>query len=363
MKKIIIFTMSTGGGHNQVANTLKDELEGQGHKVYIINMLSDINKIINFIVIKGYKILYSLFPRFFGWLYKKSDNKKTSDNISGVLTFILERKTCGFVGRVKPDIIIGVHPFVPGIIGRLRRKNLINVPFVSFVTDFKAHQCYADDSVDIYITGSEYTKETLAEKGVESSKIYPVGIPLRKDFFNSEKTKDDNSIFTVLLMGGSEGFNFIKKAVESIVEMNKNIKCVVVCGKNKWLKSYLIHKYKKKKYNEIVEIYGYTDQICKLMNEADIIITKPGGITITEACSQNKPIIIPYYIPGHEEENAEFVTKLGIAYKINRLDKLGVFVDSICKQPEKVNEMKERISKKPITYYNDEIVKLINNVS
>ena len=111
-----------------------------------------------------------------------------------------------------PDIIIGTHPFTALIISRLKQKKNLKVPFISIITDFKAHAAYINNNVDAYITGSDYTKEHLVKNKIPPNIIYPLGIPVRESFCSNNsiipKIKD-TEYFSILLMSGSMGLNNI----------------------------------------------------------------------------------------------------------------------------------------------------------
>lgn len=355
-KKILILTASTGGGHNQVAKNLKIKFEESSNKVEILDIF-DTNEIVNDIVQKGYMELitklkdpYEYFYHFFN---KDFFNKKILKNM-----FILIRaKIFKEINKINPDIIISTHPFAVSIIGRLKEKEEINIPFIQIITDFNAHYSYIYDTVDAYIVGSEYTKKTLINKNVSEDKIYVYGIPISEDFKIEKRKKD--SLFKVLIMGGSLGIKKMEQSVDILVKSNIEMKLTIVCGKNERLYNKLYIKYAN---NSNVLVLGYVDNINELMDESYLIITKPGGITATEAITKNIPMIIPYSYMGQEKENIAFLINEFVALDITNINLLPEYIISLINNPEIYNKMVLNMKKISSDYSIEGVIEVANKL-
>jgi len=356
-ERILLVTGSTGGGHNQVANTLSDELKSRGYEVEICDLLVDFNKMVKFCCIDSYNFLYKHIPRIYGMIYWCTNRKLFSKISAMVFYMLIGREFSHYINHINPQMIICVHPFGSGILGKLRRKKMINSFTTALITDFHAHWTHIGDGIDRYIVSSERLKNSLIKRGVDGSKIMFLGIPIRKDFNKKNTSERDDGIFTVLIMGGSAGENFIRRSLYWIAR-NKDMQIIVVCGKNTVMKKRLEKAYATKKN---VDIRGYEKNIKPLMSKADIIITKPGAITVTEAISQELPIIIPYAIPGHESANAKFLVQSGIAYRTHSSLWLAYVVDKVMKNPEVIDYMRENIQRNYIRFSTEDIVNGIDH--
>lgn len=319
MKKILILTASTGAGHNQVAKTLEAELTSHGHEVKRVDFIREQSKVLEMLVEDGYDVLASKFPETYGRLYNMSNREWIHGRFAKMVVAAEYRRAKQLVLNYQPDLIIGTHTFAVSVFNRLKVKGHYKGPFISVVTDFEAHYAYASKEVDLYITGSEFTNESLVEKGIHPNRMMNLGIPVHPKFYQpSGAVKAENAPFTVLLMGGSMGLDPMKKAFFlNLLNMDREMKLFVVCGTNKTLK--------KRNLNQLValtstkldiEILGFTDKIHELMDLSDVIITKPGGLTVSESLKKKLPMIVPYFIPGQEAENLDFLTLVNIAVEV-----------------------------------------------
>jgi processive 1,2-diacylglycerol beta-glucosyltransferase len=357
MKKVVVFTVSTGGGHNQAAKSISSKFKLYDYDVTVVDILKVTNKALEKLFAEGYEILSCNLPIVYRSLYNYSDKKIINVKLTKYIYRIFKRKIYKLICEIDPDLIVGTHPFIVNIISNLKQRKRLYMPFISVVTDFKAHSTYFNKHVDAYITGSTYTNLGMIEKGIPKEKLYSYGIPIRQEFLLYEDNCDSkiNNDFTVLLMGGSMGIKSIGKVLKGLVNCKNTLKIIVVCGNNKSLMNRIESNYRG---NENVIVYGFTDEIPKLMNNADILISKPGGLTVSEAIVKRLPILIPYMLPGQEEDNAEFLMNSGIAVVVKDIETIDEIVDNLVNEPQILKDMKSRMEGIAQSYSVDNIVKL-----
>lgn len=342
--RVLICTASTGQGHNTVAASLKEELEELGYVVGVIEPLREKSEHLGKFIDNGYKILATKMPLFYSGLYKFSNFVLVDATVNKMLVDMMNGTFADMINKFDPALIISTHPLLVKQISDLIRDGEVNVKFVSIVTDFQAHQAYICSNIDAYIVGSMPTKESLIKNGIDGSIIYPYGIPIKRNFTKIKGIFSKSDKFTVLVMGGSMGVKGMKKAFQNILNLDCIIKMIVVCAANKELKEDLeeiLADYRGKKE---IEILGYTDRVNELMSVSDLIVTKPGGLTVSESLSMKLPMIIPYYIPGQEAENTEIMSDAGVAMEtdITELDKT---LEKLINQPALLQYMKNNIEK------------------
>ena len=181
MKKVLILTTSTGQGHNQAAASVAESFENAGYEITKLDFLAKSSTILNNIIVAGYEISAAKFPKTYGFFYKLTDNKFINNFLK--LPFLLtKRKVSKLVNEINPDVIVATHALSISVISDLKKKGLKS-PYILIVTDFKAHYIYVDSYVDAYITGSNYTKQSLIARNINPNKIHPLGIPINSRFY------------------------------------------------------------------------------------------------------------------------------------------------------------------------------------
>lgn len=362
MPKVLILSASTGHGHNQAANCLQKDLEASGYQVKIAEPLKMEGRVMDILIDDGYNLLATRLPKMYGKIYRIADRKYIN---KGLVTFL--NKTLGntlnlLIQEYQPDLIISTHPLLVNVVSRLKANGKIDLPFIAVVTDYMAHQFYVSSYVDAYIVASVYTKNTFIEKGIRENRIFTYGIPIRKEFREPRKIKD-NKLFTLLIMGGSMGVPYMKQCLQKLIRDHNNLKIIIVCGSNTKLRKELQEKYQGKNKGKEIIIYGFTSKIPELMDQSDVLITKPGGLTISEAISKNIPMIIPFFIPGQEEENTEVLIRAGVAIKVENSKELSDVVNKLQANPfllrtmvEKAQELSKELSPDNIVCLADKLI-------
>lgn len=349
---ILILSAATGGGHMKAAEALRDYIIGNETdvKVKLVDTMEYINPTINKIITEGYVILVRRFNYLYRIFYNDTDR---SSIVSAFITRVLLRmsnKMIPLIEDFKTDVIITVHPFSTEIISILKGNHKINLPLICVITDYAVHNTWIKANVDEYCIASEELIEEMIKRGVKREKIHPFGIPVSKKFFSKyEYDKKDllnslnlRDITTILIMAGSFGVDNIEVIYKELVDIKGEFQIVVLTGNN----NKLYEKMKRiRSLSKDTRIIKFTNQVNRYMNMADILITKPGGLTISEALASNLPMIIFDAIPGQEEANAEFLLKHGMAVSIGKGAQCKDIVEEIINNKEKLKSLKDNCAK------------------
>ncbi|MBK1468545.1 MGDG synthase family glycosyltransferase [Parvimonas parva] len=334
MKKALILTASFGGGHNRASNNIKEKLVKRGFEVEEIDLLKEISEKLDSLLVGGYLGIVTKTPEIYGLIYKGT-NLTTHQNVfSKPILNILSSKILPILEEKKPNVVIGTHVFAIGVMEHIKQKEYYDVPFISVITDYVTHKMYFSDYVDYYIVASEFTKNKMIEDGIKKEKICAFGIPIDDSFKIRHYEKKDG--FNILTVFGSLGIDDFSDYIMPILDIAKDVKLTMVCGRNEELKEKLEKKYSLFIDENRLEVLGYTNEIARLMEENQILVTKPGGLTVTEAIVKNIPLIIPFFIPGHEEENKNFIVE----------EEIGVYaegVESVVKEIKKFYKNRRRV--------------------
>jgi processive 1,2-diacylglycerol beta-glucosyltransferase len=224
-----------------------------------------------------------------------------------------------------------------------------NIPLVAVLTDYIPHAYWIYDTVDYFITPTEEVSVRLMNKGIALHKIKSLGIPF-DPWFNVqlephkifEKFNLNPYLPTILIMGGGQGLGPIKSIVKSLEKAKNEIQEIVVTGMN--IKLYKAMKKMIKKYKKRISLYGYVNNINELMAISNIIITKPGGVTIAEVLAKKIPMIIVKPIPGQEANNAAYLTRQKAAIRLDRPERINLVVEDLLQHPDKLDALAESAS-------------------
>ena len=383
-KKVLIMSASTGGGHNRAAKAMKDEIEkkcidGEHITCEIIDSLKLINTTMDKIISSGYEKSAKYTPKAWGGVYKMSDANIVSKHEykGNLFNTLLASKLKKLLKERKPDLIIGTHPFPMIALSTLKKKypyrNAFNSffvpPLISVLTDYTAHSTYIQDEIDYYIAGDEYVKEVLISEGVDGDKIKPYGIPVEKSFLeHREKSVVLEELglapdkFTVLLMGGSFGAGNIKDTLKELLEIDRDFQIIVITGRNETLKEKLEKSLEKYTIDKNISILGFTQDMNDILSAVDIIVSKPGGLTTTECLLKELPMIIPYYIPGQEEENMDFLSNCGAALRTSKKFTISVLLKVLINNPTRMELLKNNIKSIKKQNTAEDIANLVSNI-
>lgn len=343
MKNILLLTANTGGGHNTAANALKDYIDKNDYEMNI--SVVEYFKYINPKLSKLTSVTYEVFTKNMPSLYKASYNIRNliPNKDSNFSKALFNTRSTALIEEYKPDIVVCIHPFIVSEMMEVRKVNNYRFGVFVLMTDFNFHEGWVYPGVDRYIVSNDFMRLKLMKKDVPEYKIHCYGIPTL-DEFNIKLDKNQarralglKDMTTVLVVGGSFGAGKIQKVFEELADCHLDIQIIIIAGKNKNLKKDLLKL--ANRYKKVVQVLGYTDQLPLYMDAADVLITKPGGLTITEAMIKELPMIVVNPIPGQEEENETFLLNKGIA--VSALNKnISIVLADLLEDSNRIKNMK-----------------------
>ncbi len=354
--KILILTASTGGGHKSAAAALLDTIKKTSTDtvVEIEDGLKYCGKLYNKLICEGYVVLATKTPRLYGKLYNISDKESTINSICNNINYKEGKKLISLFNEKKPDVVISCHAFVTTMLAMLKRKNKISVPIISLITDFAPHRTYFASGIDAYVTSNENMLEEIENYNlISADKIHALGIPIADKFYKPQNKKQiakklefDINKPTVLLMSGSFGVSEVLDFYESLMLTDVDCQCIVITGHNKKLynefSKYLSNPNVSQKPTRLFEFISNVEEY---MHFADLVVTKPGGLTVTESLACSLPMAIYNAIPGQENENAQYLISQNVAISLNDAKTGGKQIAELIKDKDKLNEMRENCKK------------------
>jgi processive 1,2-diacylglycerol beta-glucosyltransferase len=246
-----------------------------------------------------------------------------------------------------PDVIVCTHVFSAQVVNVMKARGLLNVPVIGIVTDYTIHPFWQDVShIDYFVTASELLSLQAVKKGIRKEQLLPFGIPINRKFSRRVEKAEarrqlgiDEDKQTVLLMSGSMGYGNISHVLSKIDEIDADFQILAVCGNNRHAK----RKIGGMKTQKKVYCYGFANNVDLMMDASDCIVTKPGGLTISEALAKHLPIIMVNPIPGQEERNVEFMLNNGLAINVTNTFPIDEAIYQLFLYPEKLNNMIKNI--------------------
>ena len=146
------------------------------------------------------------------------------------------------------------------------------------------------------------------------------------------------------------------------MKVKQDILIQVVCGNNKTIKNNIESHFQNLPDNISLEVYGFISNVHELMDQADILISKPGGLTLTEAINKSLPMIIPFYIHGQEAENTEILAQEGLGIYVKHLDQLPEIIESFVNEPERLRDIKNKMKAMSSNYSVEKISDLCHEL-
>ncbi len=329
--RVLIATITAGGGHLAAAAALDEAWKSLRpndtvERVDFLKFFSPLHKKIH---LDGYVRLVERAPELWGLVFKKTDNAKVARRMNQIkLAFPSGSRTriTRYLKQFAPDIVLCTHYLPLETLGLLRQKSDGFRPLtVSIVTDFEAHALWMDACVDLYCVAAEATKARLVARGAAAENVMVTGIPISAKFSRKPDAKAVRKNFgwrddlpTLLVLSGGFGMGPVAEILAELDKVPQSFQTIVVCGRNEELRRRLAAQDRK----HPTHVLGFSSNMHELMAVADLIITKPGGLTSSEAMSLGKPLLILNPIPGQEAANSDFLLERGAAAKINRVEDL-----------------------------------------
>lgn len=351
LPKILLVSASIGSGHTQAAEAIKASLENHEIAVTeVIDFMAGKKSYLNPLLKETYLKMIDIFPDIYDLMYRLSQTPLSGSKVQNLLSMTLKRTMLQLVHEHRPDAIICTHPFPCGAAAYLKRTHQISIPLIGVITDFAIHRFWCYNETDLYFVASSELKLELARQGIIPERIHATGIPVSSKFNHlplSAEQADvrqtlgfENNHPVALIMGGGLGLGDLEQVVLAIDALCLPFNLVVVAGRNATLRRNLSAKAQSLVHP--VKVLGYTNHVPELMAAANLLITKPGALTISEALSIHLPMVLCHAIPGQEEENAACLTSKGAALWAQNNHTLAGIVSDLFMNPDKLRSMQEK---------------------
>ncbi|MBR2474503.1 MAG: glycosyltransferase [Clostridia bacterium] len=321
--KTLILTVTAGYGHNSTAAAVKTAFSQNGNECKIVDICYENNKAIGFIIDKGYLASVKLLKKPYSVVYTKLlEREAGKKDVTVRLASYLSKKYKEQLLEYAPDVVVCTHVLAAMVIKPFILSGELNAKTIGILTDFTLHPYWEEaTAIDYIVIPSEKLADECIAKGYKPEQILPIGVPIQQKFSNvltkSEAREQiglmpDKPVITV--MSGSMCYGGLTNTVKALDKINSCFQIVAVCGSSKKE----LKKLEREHFKHKVIKLGFTDKINIIMDASDCIITKPGGLSVSESLSRELPMILSHPIPGHEERNLRFIVDNGAAIEISK---------------------------------------------
>lgn len=310
-------------------------------EIRIVDTFQYINSVLHKVVVGSYMETLRFTPKVWGYLYDQAEDGLALVDLGQILYKLLSPKLKHLLDDFQPDLIVTTHAFPTGMLSVLKEKGLLKVPLVAVITDFHVHPFWIRPGVDLFFIPVEDLSYPLIQAGIGPERIRAVGIPIRSQFnrtIEPQKAKKKlglGPLPTILIMGGGLGMGRLELIAKEILQAEE-FQVIVITGKNKRL-----HTTLSSLNNPRLKLLGYVDNIAEVMAAADLIISKPGGVTTAEVLAMKKPLIIYSSLPGQEDRNTYYLLNKGAAIKVRTLEQLIPEISSLWQNKLRLKQMQE----------------------
>jgi processive 1,2-diacylglycerol beta-glucosyltransferase len=354
---ILILSASVGAGHMRAA----EAVAGACHvlvpdaQVTNVDVLEMTNALFRRVYGKLYIDLVNKAPHVLGYFYDLMDQpSKSTSNRGDRFRLALQKlnlaKFMTFLKSQPWDIVINTHFLPAEIIASLRKQNVLSVPQVTATTDFDTHRLWVNQPCERYFTATPEGKLYLQSWGVPGEDIFATGIPIHPVFSEPKdraaclaKHGLDGERPIVVQLAGGFGVGPIAKLFTGLLQIEMPIQLVSITGRNEKLKAELEKIPVPERHK--VKVMGFTKDIDELMNVADLVVSKPGGLTTSETLARGAVMVIVNPIPGQESRNSDYLLENGAAIKVNNTATIAPKITSLLSDGQRLASLRANVKR------------------
>jgi processive 1,2-diacylglycerol beta-glucosyltransferase len=287
------------------------------------------------VVSDGYIGMVRTIPQLYGFIYERAERAPVAGGFRVWASEFTARNIHGMIARMQPSAVVCTHAFPCGVMAAYKREFDPALPVLGIVTDFVVHPFWIYKNIDAYAVATPEIRATMIERGIDPAAIEVDGIPVDPRFgIGGEDRAALRARLrlppggpVVLVMGGGLGLGPLATTVRGLARVGSHVTPVVIAGKNRALEERLREAARRDGTN--VRVLGFVDNVPDWMRAADVLVTKPGGLTTSEALAAGTPMVLLRPLPGQEERNAAYLVSQGAALRAHDEDDLIPVLDTV----------------------------------
>jgi processive 1,2-diacylglycerol beta-glucosyltransferase len=345
---ILILHATAGAGHTRAAQAIAVALKLSGEACELVDILDCTPALFRRMYVKSYIELVQKAPELWGYLYDRSDVARpaTSKRVRARLAFnqLNSLPFKKLLKEIAPKAIVCTHFLPLELLSDLKGRGKIDTPVHAVVTDVSAHALWVYPNIDCYHVATRAAARELGQKGFPAERIRVTGIPVDPVFAERVSAPTARAKLglpekpTALLLAGGFGVGPMMQALESFRGSRAEISLVAVAGKNAALEAKC--RALAAKLPVPAAVHGFVTNIHELMDAADLIVTKPGGLTTMEVLAKGKPMALVLPIPGQEQRNCEYLLEAGAAVRLYDVADAAFYLEAWLADADRMKRMR-----------------------
>ncbi len=321
--RVLFLSAAVGVGHTAAAQAVRvalRELDGS-IETRTVDSYKYAASVFSKVVADGYIGMIKTVPQVYSYIY---DRAERATHVPALRRWV-SRYTAGnlrrLVDEVRPDLVVCTHAFPCGVMAEYKRQFDPELPVVGVVTDFAVHPFWIYTNIDAYAVATPVMRSELVARGVREDRVLLSGIPVDPRFGTPRATVEalrgelalphDRRI--VLIMGGGVGIGPLDKMMRALGRIDVPIAAAVIVGRNRALERRIVAAAEHTAYP--LRVLAFVDNVFDYMHASDVLLTKPGGLTTSEALAARVPLVLFKPLPGQEVRNVRYLVSRGAALR------------------------------------------------
>ena len=346
-RRFLVLHITRGSGHHRASLAIEQTLGHLDPSSTVVNLDAFFltSQFVRWTIARTYSSLIRHQPDIWEYLYDNPAVHRRIEAFRALLHRYHAGKLSALLNRVKPDAIVCTQAYPCGVAADFKKHHQLDIPLVGVLTDYAPHLYWFHEDVDLYAVPSEQVKRRFITQGIDASRVKVLGIPTDLRFMEpvdreaaARRYHLDLRHPILLLMGGSGGFGQLREILLNLDTLPHPCQFVVVAGSNRPLHAWV----STTRFRHRLIALGYTTDIPILMSLATLLISKPGGLTTSEALTKQLPLVIVNPIPGQEAYNARFLLSQGAAVQAGSPETARQTVRDILENPEQLDILRRR---------------------
>jgi processive 1,2-diacylglycerol beta-glucosyltransferase len=349
-KRVLLLSVSAGAGHVRAAEALRVAAEAEGVVAEHLDVMDFVSSAFRALYTDFYLKLVEHHPSVWAMLYRIMDKTPPSAPLARVRRAIERLNTLKLrkaIAAFAPDAVVCTHFLPAELLMRERSRGRFASPVFVQITDFDLHGMWIVPDMAGYFVASDEVAFRAEARGIARERVHVTGIPVMPAFASPPSRVEaaaelglDPRRTTFLLMGGGAGLGGLDEVAARLVAIDADFQLVALAGRNAKMLAKL--EALSRAHPKRLVAHGFTDRVERLMAAADLVITKPGGLTTSECLALGRPMIVHAPIPGQEERNCDYLLEQGVALKAIDASALEYRIREWIAKPERTAAMSAR---------------------
>jgi processive 1,2-diacylglycerol beta-glucosyltransferase len=346
VSRVLVLSASAGAGHLRAAEAVQRAVEAAAPAAQVrnVDVLDLASRAFREAYSKWYLSLVNRAPVLWGYLYDRLDRmpRRRPLDLRQALDHWNTRRLVAEVDAFAPDAVVCTHFLPAEALAEEKRRGRLKARLGVVITDADVHRLWIHRGVSRYFVAREEAAAVLAALGFAKDEVEVTGIPIDPRFSqpaDRAALRRKHSLpaegAVVLLLGGGFGVGPVKEMARHLEQARRPARLVVVAGRNEALRRSLAAAAGPR-----TTVLGFTTEIHEWMAAADLLVTKPGGLTTSEALARGLPMVLVHPIPGQEQRNTDVLLESGAAVRGANLEVLGWKVDALLGDPARLTALK-----------------------